>query len=174
MKQSFLGFVAVFFISTAAIISSCTEATVKQETHETSAVVATLNLDSVKGIIAASNKIYGQSFATGDSATFVGSYTSDACISPNNMPKMCGPQSINGFFIEGYKWGIRALSLTSEEVTGSKDAIVEIGKYELFADKNVSLDKGKYIVIWKEENGKLKMYRDIWNSDLPPAPAAKK
>lgn len=173
MKQLFLGFVAVSFISTAAFISSCSEAAVKQDA-ETPAVVETLNLDSVKSVIAASNKTFGESFATGDSATFVGSYTSDACISPSNMPKMCGTQSINGFFTQGYKLGMRALSLTSEEVAGSKEAIVETGHYELFADKKVLLDKGKYIVIWKEENGKLKMYRDIWNSDLPPAATAKK
>ena len=28
-----------------------------------------------------------------------------------------------------------------------------------------------YIVVWKEEKGNWKMYRDIWNSD-PPAPQA--
>jgi len=47
---------------------------------------------------------------------------------------------------------------------------VETGKYELFVGDKVSAEKGKFIVIWKEENGKWKMHRDIWNSDAPPPP----
>jgi hypothetical protein len=29
------------------------------------------------------------------------------------------------------------------------------------------LDTGKYIVIWKRENGAWKWHRDIWNSSRP-------
>ena len=49
----------------------------------------------------------------------------------------------------------------------------EVGKYELMGDKDMSMDKGKFIVIWKNDNGKWKMYRDVWNSDMPPPPTAK-
>jgi ketosteroid isomerase-like protein len=31
----------------------------------------------------------------------------------------------------------------------------------------IRLCKGKYIVLWKKENGKWKLHRDISNSDLP-------
>jgi ketosteroid isomerase-like protein len=89
------------------------------------------------------------------------------------MPKMCGPQAINAFFTGGYKMGIRNLKLTTDEVMGSKDAVVETGTYEVLGDKGVSFDKGKFIVVWKEENGKLKMHRDIWNTDMPAAAPAK-
>jgi ketosteroid isomerase-like protein len=29
------------------------------------------------------------------------------------------------------------------------------------------IDKGKYIVLWKKEDGKWKLFRDCYNSDLP-------
>jgi ketosteroid isomerase-like protein len=29
------------------------------------------------------------------------------------------------------------------------------------------MDRGKYIVVWKDEGGKWKLHRDIWNSSLP-------
>jgi ketosteroid isomerase-like protein len=32
------------------------------------------------------------------------------------------------------------------------------------------LEKGKFIVLWKQEKGIWKMYRDIWNSDASPLP----
>lgn len=133
---------------------------------------AAFNLDSVKAAIEASNKAYGACFATDDSTKFSGCYTADACINPPNMPRMCGTAAINAFFNGGYKMGIRNLKLTTEEVMGSAAAVAEIGKYEVLGDKDASLDKGKFIVVWKMDNGKWKMHRDVWNSDNPPPPAA--
>ncbi len=117
--------------------------------------------------------MYGEAFANGDSAKFVNSYTSDACIYVTNAPKMCGPQSITAFFNGAYSMGIRNLKLTTDEITGGTEGVVETGNYELFVDKGVSIDKGKYIVIWKEENGQWKMHRDIWNTDMPASPTKK-
>lgn len=129
------------------------------------------SLDSVKAAIAASNATFGDGFATGDSVAFASHYTSDGCISPSNFPKMCGTSAIMAYFNGGYKMGIRGIKLTTEEVMGGKEGVIETGKYELFADKNMSIDKGKFIVMWKQENGTWKMYRDVWNTDLPAAPS---
>ncbi len=160
-KILFSALVTIFCIA----VSSCTNETVKTE------ATSTFNLDSAKAAIAASNATFGSGFATGDSAAFASHYTSDACISPSNMPKMCGTQAITAYFNGGYKMGVRGVKITTDEVMGGKDGVIETGMYEMFADKGVSIDKGKFIVIWKEENGKLKMYRDVWNTDLPAAPA---
>ena len=160
MKRSLLHLSLLCMGSLALVFSSCSNDAAKTE-------ASTFSLDSAKTAIAASNKAYGECFATGDSAKFVGCYTSDACLNPPNMPRLCGPQAITAFFNGGYQQGIRNIVLTTEEVTGGKDAVVEVGKYDLLADKGVSIDKGKFIVIWKEENGKWKMHRDIFNSDMP-------
>ncbi len=174
MKQSSLKFAAILFIGVNAVFSSCTDS--PEKTGSNAVVMPTFSLDSVKEAITANNKLYGESFATNDSAKFVNSYTSDACIYVSNMPKMCGPQPITAFFNGAYKMGIRNLILTTSEVTGGAEAVAETGSYELHADKGQVIDKGKYIVIWKEENGKWKMHRDIWNTDMPATapPAAKK
>jgi hypothetical protein len=37
---------------------------------------------------------------------------------------------------------------------GGKEAVVETGKYEMFVGDKVSAEKGKFIVVRKEENGK--------------------
>ncbi len=170
MKRSLLGLSLLCLGSLALLFSSCSNDSTKTETPA-------FSLDAAKTAIAASNKTFGECFATGDSTKFIACYTSDACLNAPNMPRLCGPQAITAFFNGGYKQGIRNITLTTEEVMGGKDAVVEIGKYDLLADKGVSIDKGKFIVIWKEENGKWKMHRDIFNSDMPavpPPPAAKK
>ena len=166
MKQRFFK-LSVFCIAASAVLfASCSGDAPKTD------AAAGFNLDSAKASIAASNKIYGACFANGDSAAFISCYTSDACINPSNMPRMCGPQAITAFFNGGYKMGIRNIAITTEEVMGGKEAVAEIGKYDLQDSAGKSLDKGKYIVVWKEENGKWKMHRDEWNSDLPLPAAA--
>jgi ketosteroid isomerase-like protein len=167
MKPSFLkllGIVIPMIIGTM-FFSSCNNDAAKAE------ATASFNLDSVKTAIAASNKVFGACFATGDSTAFANCYTSDACINVTNMPRMCGTQAITAFFNGGRKMGITNIAITTEEVMGGKEGVAEVGKYEMFVGNNVSAEKGKFIVIWKEENGKWKMHRDIWNSDAPP-PAA--
>jgi ketosteroid isomerase-like protein len=161
MKHAFVKIFGVVFITIA--FSSCANDAAKTDT-------AGFSLDSAKAAIAASNQTFGAGFATGDSAAFVSHYTADACINPSNMPRMCGTQAITAFFNGGHKMGITDISLITEEVMGSKDAVIETGKYEMFVGDKVSAEKGKFIVIWKEENGKWKMYRDIWNSDTPAPP----
>ena len=170
MKKNFFALTTVCSLAASLLLFSCNNDAAKTDG-------ASFNLDSAKAAIVASNKIYGECFASGDSTKFVGCYTADACINPPNMPKMCGPQAITAFFNGGYKMGIRDLKLTTEEVMGGAGSVAEMGKYEVLGDKGVSMDKGKFIVVWKEENGKWKMHRDVWNSDNPPPPpppAAKK
>lgn len=166
MKKSFLKFLSIALIGTT-LLSSCANEAAKTE------AAASFSLDSAKAAIAASNKVFGASFATGDSVAFANCYTSDGCIYNSNMPKICGTNGIRNFAGMGYQSGIRNIVITTEEVMGGKEAVVETGKYEVFVANNVSVEKGKFVVAWKEENGKWKMHRDIWNSDAPPAaPAA--
>ncbi len=167
MKKNLLSAAAIFFV---AFLFSCNSEAPKTETASTATTATSFNLDAAKADIAASNETFGSGFATGDSVNFLSHYTSDACINPSNMPKMCGAAAISAFFNGGYKMGIRAVKITTAEVMGGNDAVVETGTYEMFADKNVSIDKGKFIAVWKQENGKWKMHRDIWNTDMP-APA---
>lgn len=162
MKKIFLPVAAIC----CSILFSC-----NNEAEKTATEAPAFSLDSAKAAIAASNATFGDGFATGDSTGFVSHYTSDACINPSNMPKMCGTAAITAFFNGGYKMGIRGAKITTAEVMGGKEGVIETGSYEMFADKGASIDKGKFIVMWKEENGKWKMHRDVWNSDLPAAPA---
>ena len=164
MKKFFFPLAAVCVAACSLLLFSCNN-TAKTDS------ASSFNLDSVKAAIMASNKVYGECFATGDSTKFAACYTADACINPPNMPRICGAQAIAGFFNGAVKMGIKDLKVTTEEVIGAEGSVAEIGKYEVIGDKGASLDKGKFIVVWKNDNGKWKMHRDVWNSDNPPPPA---
>jgi ketosteroid isomerase-like protein len=168
MKKLFFPGAAVCFSTLVVLLSSCNNEPAK------TAEGPAFNLDSVKTAIAASNAAYSSCFATGDSMKFASAYTTDACVNPPNNPRICGTQGIMAFFNGAVKMGVKNLKITTEEVMGGADAVAEVGKYELMGDKDAPLDKGKFIVVWKTENGKWKMHRDEWNSDNPPPPAEKK
>lgn len=161
--------IKMLFAGTMAIaIVSCSHQQEAKTTEKSS-----FSLDSVKTEIAASNKIYGECFGKKDSATFVGLYTKDAVIYPYNMPSLAGAAGIGGFFNGGVKMGVAGINITTDELIGGPEGIAEVGKYDLKDSTGKTLDKGKFIVVWKQEDGKWKMHRDIWNSD-GPQPAAKK
>jgi hypothetical protein len=46
--------------------------------------------------------------------------------------------------------------------------VVEEGDYVFPDGKGGSFDKGKFIALWKPEDGKWKLYREIWNTDITP------
>jgi ketosteroid isomerase-like protein len=143
-----------------------------QKAGGTEATASAFSLDSVKAQIAGSNAVFGDCFGKNDSTSFVNCYTENGCINPPGMPQMCGRAAIGAFFSEGVKMGMRQIKITIGEVLGGKDGVTETGKYEVFGDGGVSFEKGKYMVMWIEENGKWKMHRDVWNSDTPvPAPS---
>jgi hypothetical protein len=55
---------------------------------------------------------------------------------------------------------VRDIIFITEEVMGGKEGVLETGSYELLGDSARLFEKGKFIVMWKEENGKWKMHRD--------------
>jgi ketosteroid isomerase-like protein len=64
--------------------------------------------------------------------------------------------------------GVKRAQLDTREVEGHGDTAIEVGAYTLFGEGDQALDNGKYIVIWKKEDGQWKLHRDIFNSNLPP------
>jgi ketosteroid isomerase-like protein len=149
---------SAFTILSALFLIACDA---KVETTATNS----FNMDSVKANIAASNAAFGKAWATGDSTSFASRYSTDACINPPNMPRMCGTAAITAFFNGGYAMGVRNIQLTTDEVMGGAEAVAETGKYAMLDSAGNTLEKGKFIVLWKEENGVWKMHRDVWNSD---------
>jgi ketosteroid isomerase-like protein len=147
---------------TAASLIAC-------KNNEEKTTTSTFDLEKVKVEIAASNKTYGDGFAKGDSAAFISHYTKDGCIMPANAPKLCGAGAIAMFFKGAQGMGVKAVNLVTEEVMGGSEVVVETGTYELVGDASKSLDKGKFVVAWKQEDGKWKMHRDMFTTSAAAA-----
>ena len=66
---------------------------------------------------------------------------------------------------------VTALKLTSTDVQAAGDFVIETGSYEQTVQPKTGKaihDVGKYVVVWKKQaDGSLKLFREIYNSDLP-------
>ena len=162
MKQ-LLTTLVVFSISSLLFIA-CSDKAASSTTEETK---STFDLAAVKKVIDSTNAVYASLVKKGDSVALAGLYTSDAKVMVSNMPAGSGRkeiQSILGGMIAAL--GTVDLVITTTDVWGTESLVAEEGTVNISKDGN-NIDKGKYIVLWKMEDGNWKIFRDIFNSDLP-------
>ena len=106
-------------------------------------------------------------FRNGDSKGLADCYTADAKILPPNTDEVSGRGAIARFWQALMDSGIKEAKLMTGEVDSSSTTAVEVSKYSLHDTNGKTLDSGKYIVVWKEEDGRWKLHRDIFNSSVP-------
>ncbi len=127
------------------------------------------DLANAKKEIEAANVILTDLITKGDSVGAANAYTKDGKFMPANMPSVEGTSSLTSFW-GGFINGVGGvITLTTTEVWGNNEVITEEGVFEIKSKEGAQLDKGKYIVLWKKEDGKWKLHRDIGTTDLPLA-----
>ena len=144
----------------SAILSACTnnppEPAAEQHQFSASAVKATL--DSM-------NVDYHDRFRDSTTAFFAARYTSDACVMPPNMPRICGIDGITKFYWYDGNSQTTTLDIKGEEVSGTASEVSEVGTYRVIDDEGTVLDEGKFIAMYRNVDGAWKVHREIWNSD---------
>jgi len=166
MKKTF----SLYVLIGAAFILSCNNSTTagKAASDSSNNMMAEKNFDlnKARNSIDEENKKFTDEVKKGDSVGLASHYASDGMALPPNSEavKKEGLISLWGSFI---RMGVKELRLSTQDVKGSDEMLTETGTYELDGDKNKMLDKGKYVVVWENENGSWKIYRDIFNTSMP-------
>ncbi len=126
--------------------------------------------------IKAASKQWVDAFNQGDAAALAALYTEEAKLLEPNSPLIVGRDSIQAIFQGFFDTGALELQLTVIELSVNGDMAHRVGKYTLTIqpeEGEAISDNGKYVEIWKRENGTWKMDVDIWNTSLPlPVPEA--
>ena len=151
------------------ILSSCENVNTVKTTVETDST--TLNLKVAKKEIEEANRNFMDLVAKGDSVGLANAYTIDAKFMNAGAPAVVGRANIQKAMSGIIKSGITKADIRLKEVYGTEDLIAEEGELTLYV-KDMAIAEEKYIVLWKKEDGKWKLFRDIFNSSLP-APALK-
>jgi len=121
----------------------------------------------VSGEISDANKVFMESFNTGDMAALAQCYTEDAKLLPPNSEIVQGREMIETYWGGALNMGVKKVKLETISADGFGTTAIEEGKATLYTEGDIIIDEGKYIVIWEKIDGKWFLDRDIWNSSKP-------
>jgi uncharacterized protein (TIGR02246 family) len=124
--------------------------------------------DGVKGAIEAANGQFSAAAAKGDGAAVAALYSPDGQVMPAGSDPIRGTEAIQKFWQGALDSGIAAIGLKTIEVFGHGPTATEVGEYELRDKAGKVLDHGKYIVVWQRTDGKWKLLRDMFSTNVPP------
>jgi uncharacterized protein (TIGR02246 family) len=124
--------------------------------------------DLIREAIENANRRLETTYRTRDPGAVADLYTEDGQLFPTGAEPIVGRPGIAQFWRGVMDLGIVDARLETQEVDAQGHTAIEVGRYTLFGEGNHVLDRGKYIVIWKQSLGEWRLHRDIWNTSIPP------
>lgn len=153
----------LFYLLFSFLLVACNE----QDKIEIEKSASAFDIKQGEASVLQSNKHLMKAFDAGDSVEVGDSYTKDGGLMVPNQSTIYGRENIIHYFSKVMAGTVTHLNLNTVKIWGDSSVLVEEGTYKFLDKKKNPLDNGKYIVLWKQEAGNWKMYRDIWASDLP-------
>jgi ketosteroid isomerase-like protein len=123
----------------------------------------------VKEAIQETNKSFGELLSRRDAAGIARCYSEDAVVMPPNQDLIRGRNNIEGFWRGIMTAGVKSVRLESQNIEQYGEVVAEVGRFTVLVERDQVIDEGKYLVLWKQESGQWKLFRDIWNSSRPLA-----
>lgn len=124
-------------------------------------------MQDTRNAIRIANEKFMEVFKKGDAAAVAALYTQDGRLLPPGSQMVSGTEAIQSFWQGAMNQGIREARLETTDVEERQDIACEIGRYTLRIEPEggkTLTDRGKYVVVWKKEDGGWKLHIDIWNS----------
>lgn len=165
--------VSIFFLTitfAASLTIGCgSNNTASTESNKNS--VDSFDVTAMKKIIVEKSNRFTQAHITGDTTFLNNIFTQDAKTYPPNSNVVKGRAAISAVNSEWVNYGIKEFSEESTSFYGNEDYLIDEGTYYLRYGKDNTIDKGKYINIWKKEDGDWKLFSNMWNTSMPATPA---
>ena len=116
--------------------------------------------------IESSNRAFENAMRQGNAAAITSNYTQTARILPPNSPLITGKPEIQAYWQQVIEMGIQEINLETMDLEVLGDTAWEVGQAVMKAGGQV-VDRVKYIIVWKEEDGQWRKHRGTWNSNMP-------
>lgn len=145
----------IIFLIMAVIIHSC------------AGKKSSVNIETVKKHIEAMNAKYSDRFTGTDTSLYENRYCKDAQALAEGMPPLVGRDAIRSYYFNNGENKELTIEIKATNIFSGGDLVVEEGTYSFPDGKGGVIDQGKFIALWKEENKQWKIYREIWNSNIP-------
>ena len=144
------------------------------DTAETAEKAAAEDPAVVRQAIEQVNADFAVGLKGGDPARLAAHYDADAIAMPPNMPAARGTAEIQKMFTDMFAAvTISDFSLNIADLVVKEDMAIETGNMVMVmqpkqAGAPVMTDTSKYVVVWKKQaDGSWKLWRDIFNSNIP-------
>jgi len=162
-RHKFISILCIFILAACKPKSQGdTESTSFDSTSMNSAFDIEVAWDTIEAI----NKRSAAAMAAGDSAVIVSLYTSDAAIKPANLPANKKTATASGTDNETWRMGVKNIKYDAKDHWGNHELLGEEGTYSIADERGRIIDKGKYQMVWRMEEGRWKLLKDIFDSDL--------
>lgn len=120
--------------------------------------------------IAEQRRRFAEILRTHDHAALPALFTADTLLLPAGKPLVRGREAAVAFWAAASSDPDKRLrsEFDSIDTLFAADLAIEAGRATVFAIAAAGeqlIDRGKYIVVWKREDGRWKRHRDIYNSD---------
>ena len=140
------------FLITSISITSC-----KQKKTENNSEINQIDLATLEKEIELRLRDYENLLQNGDSIALGDMYMVDAEIIPSTI----GRENIIKSFGRMIRDSVTGSFITTD-LWGNDDLLVEEGSGVWYQGKGLVVGRGKYLLVWKKDEGKWKILRDTW------------
>lgn len=166
-KIQFLNIAVALLILT---VISCKKA---EEASAAEPAKAAFDLAAAKTAVEAGYAEFEKAFNAKDSVGLANCYATDAKFMAPNDKAVEGKPAIQKSFAAWFNGDTPSVKIELVELWGNENNLTAENAWTMTGKDGKVLDEGKSIEVYKMEDGKWKLLRDCWNSNLPPMPPAK-
>ncbi len=112
--------------------------------------------------------VWQSAYDSKDPAAIAAIYAEDGRLMSPNSETISSQAAIEAYLTESLASGIN-IGMNDTEVYAHGDVGYMAGTYTVADAGGAIIDKGKYVDIWRQVDGKWQISRAIWNSNLPLA-----
>ncbi|HNP33503.1 MAG TPA: nuclear transport factor 2 family protein [Flavobacterium sp.] len=167
-KIQFLTIAFALLIITAISCKKAEEAPAPAEPAK-----AAFDLATAKTTVEAGYAEFEKAFNSKDSVGLANCYATDAKFMAPNDKAVEGRPAIQKSFTEWFKGDTPQIKISLVELWGNDTNLTAENSWSMTGKDGKVIDEGKSIEVYKMEDGKWKLLRDCWNSNMPAVPIKK-
>ena len=128
---------------------------------------------AAKTTVEAGYREFENAYNAKDSVALANCYASDGKFMPPNMKAAEGRANIQKTFGQWFKGDTSKIKLSLVELWGNETNLTAENTWQITDKDGKVLDEGKSIELYSMEDGKWKLLRDCFNSNMPAMPHEK-
>ena len=129
------------------------------QTTESDSTLSTIEVAELRPVIESRTALYAKYLLDGDSVSIAAMYAKDGMLGCSRGEEIVS--KVGEWIRSGIKNDSRHIAFKTVTLNADGDLLIETGTAEARSDAGELKYTFRYLVVWKEENGVWKLYRDF-------------